>query len=224
MRPSLTVTIADDHPVFRRGLRDVIESAEDLRVVCEAGDGATALRCVQEVRPNVVILDIEMPGLGGLEVAAALRELDLNVGIVFLTVYREGSLLERALELGVRGYVLKDCAAEDIVASVRAVAAGKYYASPELTTALVERHGAQEQARSGSGALDELTPSELRVLSLIAVYRTSKEIADELGVSRRTIDTHRTNICHKVGIHGSHALMKFALENKARLPATSVRV
>lgn len=218
MVPEVEIVIADDHPIVRRGLRQTIESEEGLKVAGEAADGLSALALIRSIAPAVVVLDIDMPGLDGFGVARALREQGLSVEIIFLTVHAEEDFFKAALELGAKGYVLKDSAVTDIVASIRAVLAGQYYSSPALTTYLVKGTGsALRQARGEDSPLSSLTATERRVLSLIAEYRTSKEIAAELFISPRTVETHRNNICNKLNLRGNHALMKFALAHKAEL-------
>jgi len=217
MESEIKIIIADDHPIVRQGLRQTVESDAGLKVVAEAGDGREALAKIKELKPQVAVLDIQMPALDGFGVARAVRDEGLAVELVFLTVYRDEEVFNAALDLGVKGYVLKDSAVSDIVACVRAVAAGAHYASPSLTSHLVSRGrraAALAQERPGLAAL---TPTERHVLRLIADYKTSKEIAAELFVSPRTVETHRNNICQKLDLHGSHALMKFALAHKSEL-------
>ena len=213
----IRILIADDHPVFRVGLRRIIESQPDFEVVSEASDGESALELIEKVRPSIVVLDISMPKLDGLALARRLVALNPPVEVILVTMYREKKLFKQALEVGVKGYVLKDSAVTDIVSCIRAVAAGQNYASPELTTYLVNR---VRQTDSGNGplsGLESLTASELRVLSLIADGKTTREIAQDLFISPRTVETHRNNICQKLDLHGSNALMKFALEHKGLL-------
>ena len=214
----LSIVIADDHPVFRHGLRQLIEAEPRFEVVGEAGDGQTALQISESLRPAIVILDVSMPKLDGLAIAQQLLKENSPVKIIFVTMYREEKLFKQALELGVKGYVLKDSAATDIISCIKAVAAGQNYTSPELTTYLVNRVQKVNTASPLRSGLDGLTVTELRVLSLIADYKTSKEIAQDLFISPRTVDTHRNNICQKLNIHGSHALMKFVLKHKDSLP------
>jgi DNA-binding NarL/FixJ family response regulator len=224
MTEAITVIIADDHPVFRKGLRHALEAVPDFAVVGEAGDGGAGLELVRSLRPRVAVLDIDMPTSDGFAVARALAAEGSATEIVFLTVHRGEDLLEAALALGAKGYVLKDSAVTDIVSGVRAAAAGQHYVSPALTSFLVRRAAAPpaQQARpllagTEPGGLTALTPTELRVLKLIADYQTTKEIAAALHVSPRTVETHRANVCQKLGLHGSHALMKFALAHKDEL-------
>jgi DNA-binding NarL/FixJ family response regulator len=211
-RNSLSIVIADDHPVFRHGLRHIIQSEPDFEVIGEAGDGQSALEMIRTLRPAIAILDVSMPQLDGLGLARQLLADKLSVEIIFVTMFREERLLTTAIEAGVKGYVLKDSAAEDIVSCIKAVAAGQHYASQGLMTYLVKR--VQPAAADGQMGVEDLTPTERRVLALIADYKTSKTIAEELFISPRTVDTHRNNICKKLGISGSHALMKFALGHK----------
>jgi DNA-binding NarL/FixJ family response regulator len=216
-RAHIRVLIADDHPIVRHGLRQAIDAGDGLAVVYEAGDGRTALARLEEGAADVAVLDIDMPAMDGLALARAVRDLELPIAIVFLTIHREEDLFHEALDVGAKGYVLKDCATTDIVAAIKAVAAGQHYTSPAMTTYLVGRHVRAAALRQQKPTLEALTPTERRVLHMIADYKTSKEIADELCISYRTVETHRSNICTKLEIHGSNALMKFALTHKTEI-------
>lgn len=217
MKTDIRVIVADDHPIVRQGLRQVIEADPQLKVVAEAGDGQTALDMMQTLQPEIAVLDIDMPEMDGFAVARALREQQLNTAVIFLTIHREEDLFNEALDVGARGYVLKDSATTDIVAGIRAVARGEHYTSPALTSSLINRRQRAAGLRQQNPTLNDLTTAERRILQLIADYKTSREIADELCISYRTVETHRTNICQKLGLHGSHALMKFALAHKTEL-------
>jgi DNA-binding NarL/FixJ family response regulator len=209
--------MADDHPMFRGGLRQVIESQPDLQVVHETGDGADALRALRQLKPRLAILDLDMPKMNGLELAATIQREGLPVQVIILTMYREEDMFNEAMDLGVPGYVLKDSAAEDILQCIHAVANGKHYLSPAVSGFLVNRHTRAESLRRDKPGLADLTPAELRVLRLIARNKTSKEIADELDLSIRTVDNHRFNICDKLDLHGVHSLVKFAFDHKSEL-------
>jgi len=211
------IILADDHPVFRHGLRQIVEAESDFTVVGEARDGENALEQIRTLLPQIAILDISMPKLDGLAVADSVQQAGLPVKIILVTMYREEKLFKKALDAGVKGYVLKDCAAIDIVSCLNAVAAGKNYTSPELTTYLMERVREVDGPVTPQSSVDNLSDTERRVLSLIADCKTNKEIALELFVSVRTVETHRNNICKKLDVHGSHALMKFALDHKDHL-------
>jgi DNA-binding NarL/FixJ family response regulator len=208
------ILIADDHPIFRSGLRQVIEADATMSVIAEAEDGASALRLIREHKPDIVVLDVNMPGVSGFDVIASMRKENLPSEVVLLTMHNEEAMFTKALSLGVRGYVLKDSATSDIVNCLHAVRKGENYASAQLTKYLFKKASGQSTPVEG---LDSLTPTERRVLALIAEYLTSREIADKLGVSVRTIENHRNNICATVGVHGSHALMKFALQHQSEL-------
>jgi DNA-binding NarL/FixJ family response regulator len=217
MKKPLTILMADDHPMFRSGLRQIIVAEQDLRLVHETGDGEEALRIARELQPAVAILDLDMPKLGGLQVAAAIQQERLPVRIIVLTMYREEDMFNEALDLGILGYVLKDSAAEDILQGVRAVAAGQHYLSPSISGFLVNRNARAESLRRAKPGLADLTPAERRILRLVAQSKTSKEIADELGLSTRTVENHRTNIGAKLDLHGVHSLVKFAFDHKSEL-------
>jgi DNA-binding NarL/FixJ family response regulator len=221
MEEKLSIVVADDHPVFRQGLRQIIEAEPGFEILGEAGDGKEALDLIRKLRPKVAVMDIAMPEQDGLAVVRSLREENVPVTIIFLTMYRDESIFQSALDLDVKGYVLKDSAPTDIVSGIKAVSQGGHYTSPLLTSYLIKSARAASPGTSTTvperGVLD-LSPTERRVLDLIAEYKTSKDIADELCVSRRTVETHRNNICQKLGLHGSHALMKFALEHKSSHP------
>jgi DNA-binding NarL/FixJ family response regulator len=206
MPPELRLLIADDHPLMRRGLRDAIAEDRQLTVVGEAANGTAAL----------AILDIDMPGLDGFGIVRVLLERKIATDIIFLTVHRDQRLFDEALRLGVKGYVLKDSAASDVLSAIRAVAAGEHYTSPALTSHLVRRRRG-EGALATAADLHSLTPTERRVLALLAEYKTSREIGDALHISCRTVQTHRANICSRLDLQGSHALMKFALDHKSEL-------
>lgn len=217
MNSKQRILIADDHPLSRAGLRHVVESKSEFQVISEVGDGESALTTIRKEQPDIAVLDINMPKLDGLAVAQVLQAEELDLALVFLTMYREPKIFDRAIELGAKGYVLKDCAAHEIVACLHAVAAGQHYVSPELTTHLLTRNRSQKSNGGPGKGIDQLSPAERRVLRLLSDYKTSKQIAEELFISRRTVENHRSNICQKLDIHGSHALMKFALEHKDSL-------
>lgn len=217
MKTEIRIVLADDHPLLRDGLRRALEAATNLKVVAEAEDGQTALERILSLQPDVAVLDIDMPVLDGFAVARALREKGFATALIFLTIHREEDFFNEALDLGAQGYVLKDSAATDIVTGIKAVAAGEHFTSPAMTTYLVNRTRRRAQLRQRKPTLNDLTATERRVLQLIADYKTSKEIAETLGVSPRTVETHRANICTKLELRGSHSLMKFALSHKSEL-------
>lgn len=218
MKGKIRIVIADDHPIFRRGLRQVVEAESDLQVVAEAGDGQAALDAIRRSTAEVAVLDVQMPGLTGFQVAQYLGKDQAPTNLVFLTMHSDPAMLERAFEVGAKGYVLKDSALTEIVQAVRAVAAGRPFVSPALSDFLVSRAfpGRGGIARPAS-ALDALTDRERHILRLIAESKTSKDIAATLGINYRTVENHRTAISQKLGLQGSHALVKFAFGHKSEL-------
>jgi DNA-binding NarL/FixJ family response regulator len=219
MQPEITVLIADDHPIFRKGLREIIEADPGLKIIAEAEDGERALALIQSLRPQVAVLDVDMPHKDGVAVAREVRELRLNVPLIFLTMHRDERFFNAALDVGAQGYVLKDSALSEILSAIKAVAAGRSYITPLLTNYLLNRRASRAQTaqHTGLAGLDALTETERRVLKLVAEYKTSREIADQLFISVRTVDRHRANIGAKLDLKGSHALLQFAIEHKAEL-------
>lgn len=210
----IKVLIADDHPIFRKGLVEVINAEPEFQLVNEAPDGDTALSMINLYKPDVTVLDIHMPGKTGFEIVKELKTKKLEAKIIFLTMHNEENIFNRAMDLGVMGYVLKENAMEDLIEAVYTVFLGKHYISSSISDFLVNRSSALKIDRRQRSAIEKLTPAEKQILKLIAEQKTSKEIADELFISIRTVDNHRMNICNKLSIHGSNALLKFALENK----------
>lgn len=217
MKDKLTIVLADDHPMIRQGLRQALKAEPGWEIIGEAGDGDQALDLISRLRPAIAILDISMPKQDGFEVVKTLRQEHVETQIIFLTMYRDEEIFQRALNLEVQGYVLKDSAVIDVVSAIKAVSQGEHYASPALTSYLIKTRSATPSAANHASGLGihSLSPTERRVLELIAEYKTSRDIAEELSTSHRTVETHRTNISQKLGLHGRHALMKFALEHKS---------
>ena len=214
MENEIRVLIADDHPVVRRGLRQTIEADPRLKVVAEAGDGEAALTQIEQLKPAIAVVDVDMPQLDGLGVAREIRKKRLPVEIVFLTIRAEEDLFHAAMDLGSKGYLLKDSALTEIVKALRAVAEGNYDVTPWLAAHLVRRRSqAREFARRAG--LGDLTPTERRILRMVADGKSSKSVAEELFIHYRTVENHRTNICQKLGLQGHNALFKFALQHKS---------
>ncbi len=214
MNETITVVIADDHPVFRTGLRQIIERDSTLTVIGEAGDGNEALEAIRTLEPRITLLDLHMPNLGGLDVAATVNRERLPVTLLVLTMYDDEDMFNEAMEYGVRGYILKDSAALDIVRAIHAVTEGSYYISPTLSGKNLKHNHAPEKNLEQRLGLDRLTPTERRVLQYIADSKKSSEIAESQSVSIRTIERHRENIGRKLGLSGAYALLRFALEHR----------
>jgi DNA-binding NarL/FixJ family response regulator len=214
---TISVVIADDHPLFRKGVRQAIEEDPSFTIVGEAGNGVAALKMIEERMPDVAVLDIDMPDMQGLQVARVMKEKKLFVAVIILTIYREEDMFNEAMDAGVRGYVMKETAVIDLLEAIKAVAMGKYYFSPTIAGHLVGRSQRAKNLLTQKPSLADLTPAERRILKHIAMNKTSKEIADEFSISYRTVETHRTNIATKLNIHGTHSLLKFAIEHKSAL-------
>ena len=217
MEKEIKIIMADDHPIVRQGLRQIIETDRAISIIGEAGDGETALELIEKHQPDVAVLDIDMPKTDGFEVVRALKDKKSKVEIVFLTMHSENEIFEEAMDLGVKGYVLKDSAVTDIVSSIKSVAAGKHFLSPALSALLLTRRNRIDELNENHSGLQTLTPTERKILKLIAEDKTSKEIASELFISHRTVETHRTNISRKLDLHGNLALVKFAATHKTEI-------
>jgi two-component system, NarL family, response regulator DegU len=221
MKNEIRIVIADDHPIFRSGLRTEIEKVSGLKIVAEAEDGESALERIQTLQPEIAVLDLKMPNRNGFEVMRAIQEKELPVAVILLTMHKDERIFTAALDKGAKGYVLKDGAVNEIVAAIKAVAAGENFISPSLSTILIKQRGRDISLAEQTPALRHLTAAERRVLCLIAANKTSKEIADELFIAESTVNKHRENICRKLDLHGSHALLNFALEHKSELSDSS---
>lgn len=217
MTQEITILIVDDHPLLRHGLRDVIRQNLRFKVVGEAADGEDALRLLAGLKPQIAIIDIDMPRLNGLETIRRIRQLPSAVKVVILTMYKEEDMFNAAMDLGAKAYVLKENAANDIVAALEKVEQGETFVSALLLPAGQRRSERVRELLLSKPQIEGLTPAERRILKLIGEDYTSKEIADRLKLSVRTVDNHRQHICNKLGLHGTHSLLKFAFDNSAYL-------
>ena len=217
MATEIKVLIADDHPVFRGGLRMAIESARNIRVVAEAENGEVALSGILSFQPDVAILDLDMPLKDGFETVKAIHEMKLLVKIVFLTGHKSEALFNKAFDLGIDGYLLKDSAITEIIDCIKTVNAGQNYISPQLSTYLLNRGRRATALVEKKPSLETLTPAERHVLKMVAQEKTSREIAADLSISVRTVEHHRANICEKLDLRGSNALIRFAVAHKSEL-------
>ena len=217
MKGKIRVLIADGHPVFRKGLRVIIEEDPSLVVVAEAGDGQSALERISDSQPRVAVLDMNMPPSDGLTIARAIRDKQLPVEVVFLLTQKDEAFINAALDMGVKGIVVKDGAAGEITGCVKAVEAGQSFFSHALIDFLIACRHRGTDADRRSSTLGDLTPSERRILRLISQLKVNKEIAAELSISIRTVEHHRSNICSKLGISGKNMLLAYALTHKAEL-------
>ena len=202
--------LADDHSIVRRGLRGLLEAA-GLTVVAEAADGLEAVRLCEDLRPDILILDIAMPKLTGLEVAARAQKLDRPPGVIILSVHGDESYIMRALAAGARAYLLKSATDEDLIPAVRAVGAGKPYFSPAVAAMLVEDYVRHLRQRGLTDSYHLLTDREKEVLQLLAEGRSNKEVATLLDVGVSTVETHRGNLMQKLNLHNTAEIVLYAV-------------
>ena len=211
------IFIADDHAIMRKGIRDLIEAEREFSVCGEAGNGLDAMEKIAEAVPDIVVTDINMPKMSGIEIAKTIRDKKLKSKVIVLTMHSDEAHFSAALDAGVMGYVLKEGTVTDIVHAITAVQNGKHFISPLLTSETLNRVQEISDRMEGNTALSLLTQTERKVLRLIGQNKTTKEIADELFVSHRTIDSHRSNISSKLNLQGQNALLRYAIENKHML-------
>jgi two-component system, NarL family, response regulator DegU len=213
----ITIFIVDDHPLFRQGLRQAIEADARFRLVGEAEDGTEALTAIRRLEPELAVLDINLPGRTGLEIAAALRDAQCKTRLVILTMLKDEAAFNKAMNLGVQGYLLKESAVTEMINCLVSVAAAVPYVSPALSAFLLKRRDKVTALTRHAPDLEDLTVAERRILKRIADKKSSKEIAAELKVSPRTIESHRANICTKLDLKGSNSLLQFAIEHRDAL-------
>lgn len=202
---ALQVFLADDHRVVREGFKALLER-HGFQVVGEASDGLEAVRLVEKLKPRIAILDLAMPLMSGVEAARQIARVSPGTKTIVLTMYREEQYVLQALEAGVKGYVLKTKAAEDLVQAIQQVAQGKVSLSPEISETVVEAYRTNIRPASGP-----LTSRERQVLQLVAEGKTTKEIASHLGISVKTADSHRTRVMKKLDIHDTAGLVRYAV-------------
>jgi two-component system, NarL family, response regulator NreC len=207
----LRVLLADDHGIVRRGMRSILESEPGVTVVGEAGDGHEALRLARDLHPDIVILDVAMPLLNGIDVAARLQKMEQPPRTVILSMHSDESYIIRALAAGARAYLLKDATDEDLIPAIRAVAAGRPYFSPAVTGVLVEDYMRRLQDRGLTDSYHLLTDREKEVLQLLAEGRANKEVATLLDLSLSTVETHRANLMQKLNLHNTAEVVLYAV-------------
>jgi DNA-binding NarL/FixJ family response regulator len=210
----LRVLLADDHGIVRRGLRSLLETEPDIKVVAEAADGLDALRACEEQQPDVVIVDVGMPKLNGIEVAERVQKLPRAPHVIILSMHADESYIMRALQAGARAYLLKDATDEDLIPALRAVVSGKPFFSPLVTAVLIEDYVRQLQARGLTDSYHLLTDREKEVLQLLAEGRSNKEVAVLLDVGLSTVETHRANLMQKLNLHNTAEIVLYAVRKR----------
>ena len=210
----IRILIADDHGVVRKGLRLQLELNQQFEVIGEAADGREALRLAEENKPNVVIMDIGMPGLNGIEATAQIVKRNPRVAVIILSMHSDESYLVRALTAGAKGYLLKDTAEIDLDRAVQSVVQGKTFFSPAIAKVLLDDYLRQMQQRGLQDSYDLLTDREKEILQLLAEGKSNKDVANILNVSPYTVETHRTHMMQKLGLHNSADIVLYAVRKK----------
>lgn len=213
-----TIVLADDHPVVRQGLRAVLEAEPDFCIIGEAGDGLETAQLVERLRPHVLVVDLMMPSLTGLEVTRQVRQRSPHTRVVMLSMYANEAYVLEALRNGAAGYVLKDAGADELVRAVREVAASRRYLSPPLSEGAIEAYLQKTQA-TPLDPYETLTTREREVLHLAAEGLSNPEIGARLGISPRTAETHRANLMRKLGLQGQTDLIRYAIR-RGIIPST----
>jgi DNA-binding NarL/FixJ family response regulator len=211
------VFIVDDHPITSEGLKEVINRHPSFKVIGSASDGVTALAEIKRLKPDIAILDIHLPKMGGMEIARALRALKPPIPVIFLTMQDDEGTFNAAMDLGAQGYILKENAVQDVMLGLNAVSSGGIYLSPSISAHLLKRNQRASALREKKSGLKSLTQTERCILRLVADNKTNKDIGAELFISHRTVEAHRTHICEKLELHGNRALFLFAVQHKSEL-------
>lgn len=207
----IRIVLADDHQLIRSGLRVLLERQPDLSVVAEAKDGREAVAAVQSLKPDVLVIDIGMQNLNGIEAARQLTESHSDAAIVFLSMHSDESYVLRALKAGARGYLLKDSAEADLIRAIHAVAGGKSFFSPAVSKVLLDDYMRKLQRSGAEDAYDLLTPREREILQLLVEGKSNKDVANMLNLSVYTVETHRSNIMQKLNLKGVPELILYAV-------------
>lgn len=208
------ILIADDHGIVRKGLRLQLEQHEEFQVIGEAADGREAVRLAEELSPDVIIMDIAMPNLNGIQATTQLVKKNPNLGVIMLSMHSDESYLTRTLTAGAKGYLLKDSADQDLYRAVQSVSEGKPFFSPSIAKTLLEDYMRQLQQRGLQDSYDLLTDREKEILQLLAEGKSNKEVAGQLNLSPSTVETHRTRIMQKLDLHSSADIVLYAVRKK----------
>ncbi len=212
MTKGIRVFLADDHAVLRAGLKMLIDAQPDMQVVGDAEDGEEAVERVASLKPDIALLDVNMPKLDGLEALRRLKAASSEARVLILSMYDDEGYLRRALEAGASGYILKKAADSELMAALRAVARGEVYVYPSLTHLLVNRYLGREDGKAGPSVV-ELTDREEDVLRLLAEGRTSEQVGQRLALSAKTVDTYKARVMEKLGLRSRVDLVRYALRH-----------
>ena len=207
----IRLLLVDDHAVVRSGLRMLLMSEEDMEIVGEAGNAAEALEAARLLKPDVILMDIGLPDMSGIEATREIRKLHPDVAVVALTIHEDEEYFFKMLDAGARGYVPKRAAPEELITAIRAAAVDEVYIYPSLAKLLVRDYLSQDHSVEQSKALDNLTDREQEVLTFLAEGKSNDEIAEVLVISPKTVARHRENIMHKLNLHSRAELVRYAI-------------
>ncbi len=207
----IRILVVDDHGVFREGLRLLIAEQQDMELVGQASSGREAVEMAQSLEPDIILMDVSMPGLNGVEAARQITDRNRAAKILALSAYAGERYVTEMLKAGVMGYVVKDCSTDELAGAIRAVMANEHYLSPRVTKVVIEKYVRNEQGRLEPSLLDELTPKERELLQMLAEGKSGKEAARLLYVSIKTVDTRRREIMKKINASSVAELTKFAV-------------
>jgi len=218
-----TLVLAEDHHIVRQGIRSLLEAEADFEIVGEVSDGLEAVRMVESLKPDVLVLDLMMGGLNGLEVARQVSTSSPKTAIIFLSMYNNEAYVLEALRAGAKGYVLKDSTADDLVKAVHEAVIGRHYLSASLSERAIENYIAKSK-ETYLDPYETLTTREREVFHLAAQSCTNAEIAGRLFISRRTVEVHRANVMHKLGLHNQPQLIRYAMKRGILPPDDSLDI
>lgn len=210
----IRILLADDHTVVRDGLRALIEKQPDMEVVAEAGDGRVCIQMTEQHKPDVVLLDVAMPEMNGIEAARRIVASHPSTGVVMLSMHQDESYVLRSLKAGARGYLLKDSPREDVLDAIRAGAEGRSFLSRKVSALLQEDYVRQLESRGLEDSYELLTGREREILQLLAEGKVNKEVANLLNISLTTVETHRGHILQKLGLHSTGDLILYAVRKR----------
>lgn len=214
MKFPVKILVADDHAIVRQGLINIIEQNPNYKVVAECGDGLEVMALMITSKPDIVLLDLALPNKRGLDILSDARTAGLAIKFIILTMYDDEVYFEEACKIGINGYLLKDNSATELMACIKAVANNKYYISPDISGYLIEHNKNIQLNQPNNQDIKKFTPTEHRILKLIADNKSNREIADDLNISIRTVQNHRYNLCQKLNLTGHNRLLQFALNHK----------
>ncbi|MGB9629035.1 MAG: response regulator [Thermodesulfobacteriota bacterium] len=207
------IVLAEDHTILREGLKSLLSKSQDFEVVGEAADGREAIQCVERLKPDLILIDLSMPRMNGMEAIREIRRISKEIKVVVLTVHKSEEYILATFKAGADGYVLKDATHEELLMSIKSVLKGKHYISPEISEKVLEGYLEGRKTLKSKTSWDSLTSREREILKLIAEGYRNKEIAEELCISVKTVEKHRSNLMEKLNLHNVQALTAFAIKH-----------